>query len=409
MAEILGIVIGTLGVSGSFSVALEIIDRISDAKAYDKKYLLFASQLQVERRRLVSWGAQIGSGYEDPLVMQILQQIVELLKQADKLKDQYGLIADVVTTEVAVIGAQTDAKRRWKKASVGIKIRWSLKGKKKTSEMAADLKAMVDNLYELQQCFQPTISPATPENQRNHGESSATGSLQTVHASNFGDLRQQHIRQIDAAPQNLQILGTVPDFEQTQIHLGGAIISLNHPSNIGTANSLRLSHPPFPAPVKSSKAQEYHMKPTKTPKNITTLMAEIFGIATATLEVFGTLTVALEINDRISSVKAYDKKYLLFVSQLQVERLRLASWGMKLIPEDDVPVVKTILEHIVDLLKEAEGLKKKYGLKEIVAMEIIAVGAHAMPSQTTTGRRYKKASMVMKLLWAAMGQKRRRI
>lgn len=242
MAEILGIVIGTLGVSGSFSVALEIIDRISDAKAYDKKYLLFASQLQVERRRLVSWGAQIGSGYEDPLVMQILQQIVELLKQADKLKDQYGLIADVVTTEVAVIGAQTDAKRRWKKASVGIKIRWSLKGKKKTSEMAADLKAMVDNLYELQQCFQPTISPATPENQRNHGESSATGSLQTVHASNFGDLRQQHIRQIDAAPQNLQILGTVPDFEQTQIHLGGAIISLNHPSNIGTANSLRLSH-----------------------------------------------------------------------------------------------------------------------------------------------------------------------
>lgn len=79
---------------------------------------------------------------------------------------------------------------------------------------------------------------------------------------------------------------------------------------------------------------------------------------------------------------------------------------MKLIPEDDVPVVKTILEHIVDLLKEAEGLKKKYGLKEIVAMEIIAVGAHAMPSQTTTGRRYKKASMVMKLLWAAMGQKK---
>jgi hypothetical protein len=50
--EIAGLAIGGAGLVGAFKTTLEIVDRVSTAKAYGREYELFISLLGQERDRL---------------------------------------------------------------------------------------------------------------------------------------------------------------------------------------------------------------------------------------------------------------------------------------------------------------------------------------------------------------------
>jgi hypothetical protein len=50
----------TVGLAGSFSTSIEVLNQRSTAKSYGTDYNLFATKIFAERRRFYRWGKVVG-------------------------------------------------------------------------------------------------------------------------------------------------------------------------------------------------------------------------------------------------------------------------------------------------------------------------------------------------------------
>jgi len=169
--ETAGLAMGGVGLVGLFTTSLEIMVRISAARAYGEKYELFISKLELERARLLIWGRDgRHERLEDPIIRQnvgeILGWLKDTLEKAEGMKKQYGLRDQEnheaenrgqetslhisrVATDVIVSSPARRAKETHGKASTWRKIRWSISGQRKTLELLNELRGFINSLYEL--------------------------------------------------------------------------------------------------------------------------------------------------------------------------------------------------------------------------------------------------------------------
>ncbi|KAF8535515.1 hypothetical protein BDD12DRAFT_808506 [Trichophaea hybrida] len=152
----------TIGLVGLFTASLDVLDRISTAKAYRKDYQLFVTKAETERFRLRRWGQVVGLAREDGVSVQheLLQDSMIEEKVCELLMENVGEYTFLPRRqETPVIAAASNNSRGWAgiqmrstsamSTSTMMKMKWALSGKKKSEELLQNLIYFVDKLYEL--------------------------------------------------------------------------------------------------------------------------------------------------------------------------------------------------------------------------------------------------------------------
>ena len=180
--EAAGLVIGVLGLASLCSSCLEGFDLISSAKSFSIDYEILCIKMDIERTRLLQWTEGVGllaqnerdrnasilSKTVQPQLERILEAIKLLLTNSDDLVSYYGLAIDDSNSvelstmnrsyvssnraqafRTAFVQFQDRISRQQTKVSVGPKIRWAIKDRKKFSSLLDVVHELVNGLYEL--------------------------------------------------------------------------------------------------------------------------------------------------------------------------------------------------------------------------------------------------------------------
>jgi len=226
----------TIGLVGLFAASLDVLDRISTAKAYDKDYQLFVTKVEYERFRLLRWGQAVGLArvgpaadrvcsqqhefLQDPRinekVCELLTWAIQLFEDSDTVKSRHNIDCELITflpwrhappvTSAASEHSWRRAGIQTRRTSAMMEIRWALSGKRKSEELLQNLRWFVDKLHELV----PTSgihpagisgqSPATINNALNLRRQSRTMQLRIENHKLESRVRRtrKHVRRIAA-------------------------------------------------------------------------------------------------------------------------------------------------------------------------------------------------------------------
>ncbi|KAF8252073.1 hypothetical protein K440DRAFT_19100 [Wilcoxina mikolae CBS 423.85] len=176
----------TIGLVGLFAASLDVLDRISTAKAYGKDYQLFVTKVETERLRLQLWGQAVGLApagttlasqhLQDPRIRNKVQELlmwaIQLFDDSEAIKKRHAptraLIAFLPGRNTSPITGVRGG------GSTAMKMRWAISGKRRSEKTLQELGWFVDKLHELvltsgiHQAMTPLviqeeISPATNE------------------------------------------------------------------------------------------------------------------------------------------------------------------------------------------------------------------------------------------------------
>jgi hypothetical protein len=169
----------TIGLVGLFAASLDVLDRISTAKAYGKDYQIFVAKIETERFRLLLWGQAIGLApvelaadgicsqqhelLQDPRVnekvCELLTWAIQLFEDSDTIRRRHNIDRALITilprSQAPPVTAAA-SEHSWGKAGIQtrststmVKMRWALSGKRKSEELLQNLRWFVDKLHEL--------------------------------------------------------------------------------------------------------------------------------------------------------------------------------------------------------------------------------------------------------------------
>ncbi|MCJ1236898.1 hypothetical protein MMC14_004880 [Varicellaria rhodocarpa] len=115
--ETVGFTVGVVALASLFSTCVECWDYIEYARSHGRDYELLATQLEVEKTRFLIWGDVVGvlkpgeAGHSEtlnhprvaPVVERILNHIISIFSNSERLTSKYGLAQDEEVGE----GSQT--------------------------------------------------------------------------------------------------------------------------------------------------------------------------------------------------------------------------------------------------------------------------------------------------------------
>ncbi|KAF8245700.1 hypothetical protein K440DRAFT_645709 [Wilcoxina mikolae CBS 423.85] len=165
----------TIGLVSFFAASLDVLDRVSTAKTYDKDFQLFANKVETERFRLLLWGQAVGLARSQPegnsvssqqhellqdlrirqKVCELLMSVIQLFEDSEAMKGKRGRIRFLARRQVPpVIAAASNNSRGRAEIQIRstftmMKMRWALSGKKKSEELLQNLIYFVDKLHKL--------------------------------------------------------------------------------------------------------------------------------------------------------------------------------------------------------------------------------------------------------------------
>ncbi|KAF8252072.1 hypothetical protein K440DRAFT_609910 [Wilcoxina mikolae CBS 423.85] len=168
----------TIGLVGLFAASLDVLDRISTAKAYGKDYQLFVTKVETERFRLWRWGQAVGLARGDGVSVQqhellqdprIEEKVCELLTLAIQLfedSDAIGMkgergrvtfLSRRQATPVIPVASNNSRGRAGiqmrstsaMSTSTMKRVKWAISGQRKSEKLLQDLIYFVDKLHEL--------------------------------------------------------------------------------------------------------------------------------------------------------------------------------------------------------------------------------------------------------------------
>ncbi|KAF8538280.1 prion-inhibition and propagation-domain-containing protein [Trichophaea hybrida] len=173
----IGLTFGLASLPGLLTACLDILDRISTAKSYDKDYRIFRTKVETERLRLLLWGQAVGLApsslspspeqLQDPrirkAVCELLTWAIQLFEDEEVIRKRYissGTSAKAFVTYLPgrnnvaqMVAVSVDypcgrAKGNVKTSAM-TKMKWAISGKKKLEKLLGDLSWFVDKLHEL--------------------------------------------------------------------------------------------------------------------------------------------------------------------------------------------------------------------------------------------------------------------
>lgn len=130
-----------------------------------------------------------------------------------------------------------------------------------------------------------------------------------------------------------------------------------------------------------------------------------------TLGLASLFAASLEVLDRISAAKSYGKDYLLFVTKVETERLRLFLWGKAVglsgtsassqhLQDPQIRIkVSELLNWAIQLFEDSETFKTRHSKDMVVTSSTPGQGG----SLVATG---KKASAMMRIKWVLSGKRK---
>ncbi|KAF8535516.1 prion-inhibition and propagation-domain-containing protein [Trichophaea hybrida] len=151
----------TIGLVGLFAASLDVLDRISTAKAYGKDFQLFVTKVETERLRLQLWGQAVGLApagttlasqhLEDPRIRNKVQELlmwaIQLFDESEAVKKRHAptraLIAFLPRRNTTGITGVRGG------GSTTMKMRWAISGKRRSEKLLQELGWFVDKLHEL--------------------------------------------------------------------------------------------------------------------------------------------------------------------------------------------------------------------------------------------------------------------
>jgi Prion-inhibition and propagation len=181
--EAAGLVIGAAGLAGLFSSCVECFSLINSGCSHGRDLEILITKLDVEKTRLLQWGDAVGLLASDPkvrnplldadhmrpVIERVLNCIVMLLTDGDKLRSKYGMSGDnqakdpnnVIAGEAIVSRSrfasfENDYARfcgrialQQKTPNFLAKAKWVVRDRQGFSELTRDLRGLINNLGDL--------------------------------------------------------------------------------------------------------------------------------------------------------------------------------------------------------------------------------------------------------------------
>ncbi|KAF8252068.1 hypothetical protein K440DRAFT_636246 [Wilcoxina mikolae CBS 423.85] len=184
----IGLAFGLAGLPGLFTACLDILDRVSDARSYGEDYHIFVAKLKTERLRFLLWGRGAGLAeggiphelLQDPVVREgvceVMQWVIHCFENSEMVRVRPGggrirallgrrnVVGMVKQAQVGNLalgrtrerGQNTSldrprerAVKLQKEASLLMKTKWTLSGKRKAEKMIQQLGWFIDGLYSI--------------------------------------------------------------------------------------------------------------------------------------------------------------------------------------------------------------------------------------------------------------------
>ncbi len=177
MAEVVGLVASAISIAGLFNACIEVFEVIKAAQSQELDFQKAILKLNIEKCRLYTWGETMGltmpSGTSRPrpldtfrsraLIADILQMLLRLFGDTDKLQERYGCKAEeaassqlVVTTDTTDhVGNLSTCFSNFKLShgevdiSLKKKLRWLIQDRKKFPLLLADVREFIDGLQDI--------------------------------------------------------------------------------------------------------------------------------------------------------------------------------------------------------------------------------------------------------------------
>ena len=192
MAEVAGLALGVVSISGLFSGCVELAEYISLSRSIGADYEALYTKFLLLKSRLIACGQPLQSTLDQSKdqntrtswhnsAARCLLAIKELLGNAQRLEQKYGLREEgegemvqrrlqqehSTTLQEVERGLQASVKQRQQKTNLARKIVWAMRDKKAFDRLVADLAFLVDELEHLVirsggQSF-PSMLPVIPQ------------------------------------------------------------------------------------------------------------------------------------------------------------------------------------------------------------------------------------------------------